>query len=281
MIDPYDVARRLGLDADGGVHRPVDGVPDARSAHPASYGRGSSARGTSRRDVLEVQSYLAMQGLGTTGTRPGIRSRRRRIDPEATMGNQESATLMDIRQIAAAHRESAIFVYRKHGRLHPKMWVESEKQVVLIEPSSWGACDVSDWQRVEMLTACVRSMDGTIIGRTDEVYIRDATKRSDRVMAEDLGLMVDFDPAIRSALMVHAYDMRTKETYMTMATFDLDNEGSPFWERHEMMQGYEMFAVPLWATAKQLRTLPRWPLSAFEADEYVNERFWITSRLDK
>lgn len=281
MIDPYDVARRLGMDADGGMHRSTDGLSDARRSHPTSYGRGSNARGTSRRDVLDVQRYFELQGMGAKRTGPSVRPRGRRTHSEATMVNQEKQEVKDIRSISAAHLESAIFVYQRHARLHPKMWVESENQIVLIEPSSWGACDIDDWQRVEMLCACVRSMDGAIIGRTDEVYIRDATKKSGRVMSDDLMSMVDFDPAIRSALMVHAYDMRSKETYLTMATFDLDNEGLPFWERHEMMNGYESFALPLWATAKQLRTIPKFPLSPFEADEFVNERFWITSRLEK
>lgn len=189
--------------------------------------------------------------------------------------------MKDLRKVAGSHREAAIFVYQQHGRVHPKLFVESETQIVLIEPSSWEACDVSDWQRAELLYACMRSVDAVIIGRCDEVYIREATMKRDRMMNDDLASMVDFDPSIRSALMVHSFDLRNNETYMTMATFDLDNEGLPFWERHEMISAYDVIAVPLWAAAKMIRRTPDYPLSAFEADEFVNERNWVTTRLDK
>jgi hypothetical protein len=137
-----------------------------------------------------------------------------------------------MRDIAAAHREASIFVYAQHGRMHPKLWVESESVIVLIEPTSWDACEITDWQRAQMLCAARLSIDGIVLGRCDEVYIRDMSVPG-AVKGGNLADMVDFDPSIRTALMVHAMDALTEETYLTMATFDLDNEGLPYWERHE------------------------------------------------
>lgn len=190
---------------------------------------------------------------------------------------------MNVQTISAAHREAAIFVYQHHGRLYPKMWVESESMIVMIEPKSWEACELSDWDRTQMLAACLRSSDGRIIGRTDEVYIRDMTvPGAKRNPDQDLALMVDFDPSIRSALMIHAVDLKTTETYLTMATFDLDNGGLPFWERHESMSYYERFAIPLWATAKLTsKRVKGWTISSAEAEDVCAEKGWLTTRLQK
>lgn len=189
---------------------------------------------------------------------------------------------MNIQTVCSAHREAAIYVYQQHGRLYPKMWVEAESVIVMIEPRTWEACDISDWQRTEMLANCVRSVDGGIVGRTDEVYIRDMTvPGAKRNQFDDLASMVDFDPSIRSALMIHAVDLRTTETYLTMGTFDLDNEGLPFWERHETMSYYERFAIPLWAAAKLCSRKTKTRLSIADADSFVEEQGWVVTRLQK
>lgn len=196
------------------------------------------------------------------------------------MGVEEA---MNIQRVSASHREAAIFVYVNHGRLYPKMWVESESVVCMIEPLTWEACDVTDWQRAQMLSACMRSIDAVIIGRTDEVYIRDMTvPGAKRNSHDNLAEMVDFDPSIRSALMIHAVDLRTTENYFTMATFDLDNGGMPYWERHESMTYYERFAIPLWASAKIMsRMNPEWRISVEDADDICGENGWSALRLDK
>ena len=153
----------------------------------------------------------------------------------------------------------------------------------MIEPLSWQACEVTDWQRAQMLSACMRSIDATIIGRTDEVYIRDMTvPGAKRNSSDNLAEMVDFDPSIRSALMVHSLEMTSKETYFTMATFDLDNQGSPFWERHESMSYYEKFAIPLWAAAKIIsRRSKDWDMTINDADDVCSENGWTALRLAK
>jgi hypothetical protein len=191
--------------------------------------------------------------------------------------------MMTLRSIAVSHRESAIFVYRQHGRLYPRMWVESEETICLIEPSTWEVCALTDWQRAQMLSKCTRSMGGLITGRTDEVYIRDLDKPgAKRNSSDNLAEVVDTDPSVRSALMIHSLDLRNTETFLTMATFDLDNEGLPFWERHESIRYFERFAIPLWAAAKmKSRRSKDWSLSPNEADEFCEEQGWVVTRLDK
>lgn len=283
MIEPYDIARRLGLDGHGGLYRPDHGVSDARSAHPAFDQGRFDRRGTSARDVQAVSRYLSLQGLGTTGPRPGVRSRRRRSHAKAEVGDQEITTMLRLYDVASSHREAAIFVYQQHGRLYPKMWVESETMIALIEPSSWEVCMPTDWQRAQMLSMVTRSLPGFIMGRTDEVYIRDLdTPGARRNPKDNLAELVDFDPSIRTALMIHAVDLRNTETYLTMATFDLDNEGLPFWERHENIRYFEQFAIPLWAAAKvPARRDRKTELSQYEADEFCEKHGWVVTRLDK
>lgn len=282
MMEPYDIARRLGMDADGGVHRSNHDLRDARRAHPTAHPRGFANGSTSVRDVQAVSRYFQMQGLGLTRPRPSVRSCGGRVDSETTLGDTETPDMSGLRVVASAHREASIFVYQQHGRLYPKLWVESDEKIILIEPREWENCDVTDWQRAQMLSASMRVIDATLVGRCDEVYIRDLHVPGEHIPGDNLADLVDFDPSIRSALMVHALDLRTTETYLTMATFDLDNEGLPFWERHEALSYYASFAVPLWAAAKLMRRQdPRWSLPAEEAESIIDDNGWIMTRLDK
>lgn len=278
MITSYDISLRIGLDGPGSLQRPNDGLLRARRAHPTSRARRSENGEGGSGDLPFLPGHIPMQELGVGRSRSGVRSRRRGSDSEATLGDETM-----IREIAGAHREASIFVYSQHGRLYPKLWVESESVIVLIEPKSWEACDLSDWQRAQLLSAARRSIDGFIVGRCDEVYIRDlnvpGAKKDGGI---NLAEMVDFDPSIRTALMVHAMNCLTGETYMTMATFDLDNEGLPYWERHETGSYYATFAIPLWASNKIMsRNRKNWLMSTEEADDLATEYGWTMTRLQK
>lgn len=279
MMLSYDIAIRLGLDGPGIMQGADNGLLRARRAHPAFRGRRSQ-NGTRRLENLpDMPGHIPMPPVGDDRPRSGVRSRRRRFDSGTTVGDET----MNVREIAAAHREASIFVYVQHGRLHPKLWVESESVIILIEPKTWEACDISDWQKAQMLASARLNIDGTIIGRCDEVYIRDMTvpgaKKGEK---ENLAEMVDFDPSIRSALMVHSMDCVSGETYMTMATFDLDNEGLPFWERHEAESYYATFAVPLWASTKLARRdRDHWFLPDDKADQVASDYGWMMTRLQK
>lgn len=278
MITSYDIALRTGLDGPGGLQRPDNGLRHARRTHPAFISRRSQNRKGSISDLPHMPGHIPMQEMGDERPRSGVRSRRRRVNSEAALGDETM-----IREIAGAHREASIFVYSQHGRLHPKLWVESESVIALIEPESWEACDVTDWQRAQMLAAVRRSIDGLVVGRCDEVYIRDLNiPGGKRDGGQNLAEMVDFDPSIRTALMVHAMDCLTGETYMTMATFDLDNQGSPYWERHETGSYYATFAVPLWASVKMApRTHRGYRLPYSDADDVALENRWVVTRLQK
>ena len=279
MITDHDIAIRTGLDEPGGLQRADDGVQRARRAHPTSRRRRSSDGETGFGDLPELSGHIPMPTVGDGGTRPGFRSRRRRFDSRSTLGDAK----VNLKDIAGAHREASIFVYTQHGRLHPKLWVESEMAIVLVEPLSWEACDITDWQRAQMICAARRSIDGLFVGRCDEVYIRDLhVPGAIRDGGMNLADMVDFDPSIRTALMVHGMDCLTGDTYMTMATFDLDNEGMPYWERHDAETYYATFAVPLWASSKIMRrNRKEWLTSQSDADDVARENGWMMTWLQK
>lgn len=277
MITDHDIAIRTGLDEPGSLQRQDDGVQRARRAHPTSRRRRPSDGKTGFGDLPELPGHIPMPTVGDDRTRPGVRSRRRGINSSATLGDAP----MSLRDIASAHREASIFVYTQHGRMHPKLWVESESEIVLIEPLSWDKCDVTDWQRAQMICAARRSVDGVVVGRCDEVYIRDLHVPG-AMKGGNLADMVDFDPSIRTALMVHSMDCVTAGTYMTMATFDLDNEGMPYWERHETDTYYATFAVPLWASSKIMRRDRHdWLTSQEDAQDVAYEHGWMMTWLQK
>lgn len=277
MITDHDIAIRTGLDEPGGLQRQDDGVQRARRAHPTSRRRRSEDGTRSLSDLPEVSGHIPMPTVGDGRPRSGFRSRRWGIDSGSTVGD----ATMKLRDIVGAHREALIVVYQQHGRLNPKLWAESESMIVLIQPMSWDVCDITEWQRAQMISAARRSIDATMVGRCDEVYIRDQSVPG-ALSGTNLAEIVDFDPSIRTALMVHGMNCLTGDTLMTMATFDLDETGMPFWERHEAESYYATFAVPLWASVKMMsRSHHDWFMSENDADDVARMNGWIMTWIQK
>lgn len=270
-----DAARRMGFA--GGMFRADDVLRDRRRAseqdHPSRRTNGTGGV----ENMSPLPRHLSVPTVGDDKSRPGVRSRRRRDDTVAAQDGQE----MNVHQIAGFHREACIETYKKHGRINSRLWCESHDWFAIIDPTVWEALDIKDWDRTEMLLASVQAIGGHIVGRCDEMLFRFGWNIGNPKREESLEELRDIDPSIRSALVVHALDGRTTESYMTLATVDLDEDGLPYWERHEGQYSIPMM-VSLWGVARELREARKEPPVAFEDAERVCAKHgWLVTFLNK
>ncbi len=266
-----------GMGPSGGMRRSEDVVRDDRSAlwknHPSGRGDGTG----STNDVSPLPRHFSVPKLGDDFSRSGVRSRRRRDDTGTEMGGET----MNVHQVAGYHREACVTVYKQHGRINPRLWCESREWFAIIDPVSWDSLRLTDWQRTIMLTATVKAIDGHMVGRCDEMLFRYGFAPEIADMSVSYEEMRDYDPSIRSGLVVHALDCKTTESYMTMATFDLDSEGLPFWEQHDG-QYHIPSMTPLWATGRLLKEArKRKPVPFEEAEEVCSDNGWLVTFLNK
>jgi len=252
-------------------------VRDSRSAswknHPSGRGNGEG----SGDNVSPLSRHFSVPKLGDDITGPGVRSCGGRDDTGATLGGEK----VNVHQIAGFHRESCISVYRQHGRINPRLWVESDDWFAIIDPTVIEALDVSDWDRTQMLMSAVRAVEGHVVGRCDEMLFRYGWNIGHPNANEPYEMLRETDPSIRSALVVHALDCRTTESYMTLATVDLDVEGMPFWERHDGQYSIPMM-TSLWGVGRMLKEARKKETIPFgESERLCSDHGWLVTFLNK
>lgn len=266
-----------GMGSSGGVRRDPNVVRDNRRAswqnHPSRHGDGTG----SVDGVSPLPRHFSVPKLGVDFPGPGVRSRRGWDDTGATVGGQT----MNVHQIAGFHREACISVYKQHGRINPRLWVESDDWFAIIDPTTWEAIEISDWDRTVMLLATLRAIDGRIVGRCDEMLFRYGWNIGNPKREGSYEQMRETDPSIRSALVVHALDVSTTESYMTMASVDLDAEGFPFWERHDGQYSIPMM-TSLWGVGRMLKEARKKKvLSLEQAEKQCDDFGWLVTFLNK
>lgn len=127
----------------------------------------------------------------------------------------------------AEHVHSAQFVYETCGNLTPKLWVHG-RPALFAEPASREAVEATDWQRAQLLCAMRAEAGGTIIGRSDEVWVR---------IGDDLPSLngplkdnVDTDPTISTGLLIVALDTKHETAVGLVTRQALMDDGSPVWQ---------------------------------------------------
>lgn len=250
-----------------------DGWRTSWENHPSRRGNGKGGV----EDLSPLPRHFSVPGVGDDESRSGVRSCGWWDDTEPAVGGQT----MNVHQIAGFHREACISVYQKHGRINQRLWAESSDWFAIIDPTTWEAMTVSDFDRATMLNSTARAIDGHIIGRCDEMLFRYGWNVGFETPAQSFEELREFDPSIRSAVVVHALDCRTTESHMTMASFDLDNEGMPFWERRDWQYSVPMM-VPLWQAGRMMKEARRRRKVAFEeAEDMCSASGWLVTFLNK
>lgn len=105
----------------------------------------------------------------------------------------------------ARHVDASRFVFEKHGNLTPKLWVWDRHTPDLIaEPETAGAVRATDFQRAQLLCAMQAEHRGSVIGRSDEVWVRIGDDLP--ILPGPLGEHSDTDPTISTGLLIVGLD---------------------------------------------------------------------------
>lgn len=136
----------------------------------------------------------------------------------------------------AEHVHSAQYVYETCGHLTPKLWVHGDGLSRIAEPATHDGARASDLDRARLLCAMRAEHGGTIVGRSDEVWVR---------LGDDLPTLpgslsehAETDPSICTGLLVVALDVRHAQMAAVVTRQALLDDGTTEWrlapiaERH-------------------------------------------------
>ena len=131
-----------------------------------------------------------------------------------------------IARAVAEHVQMAQHVFEVCGHLTPKLWVHGQS-ARFAEPASREAAQATDWQRAQLLCAMRAEARGSIIGRSDEVWVR---------LGDDLPTLpgplrehVDTDPSISTGLLIVALDTKHETAAGVVTRQALMDDGSAEW----------------------------------------------------
>lgn len=132
-----------------------------------------------------------------------------------------------ISRAVAVQVDYARFVFEHCGHLTPKMWVAG-RPIRFAEPASSEATAATDYQRARLLCAMRHESDGSIIGRTDEVWVRIGDDLP--ALTGALSTHVDTDPSISTGLLITALDVKHETACGVVTRQALMDDGSPVWQ---------------------------------------------------
>lgn len=148
--------------------------------------------------------------------------------------------------IAYQHSETARQVWKRSGRLFPKIWAQSVDQMIVASPLDGKASDaMTDEFRATLAVAMACRIDALAIGRSDEAYIRTASQAA--LIAGDLNRIADIDPEVRTCVITEAVAIGGSEEVTLVAIHHLDDAGRSDWEVRESHNSSRTSLVPLQA----------------------------------
>lgn len=132
---------------------------------------------------------------------------------------------MDILDEVHRHMRAGIAAWETSGELAPFLWARGKRTISATPFRADADMDIAD-----LLVMLGRVVDARIIGRTAEAWVgpHDVNRRG--TLAE----LADADPTIRTAVLVHAADVRSGEQVMMVAMAGLDDDGEPNWSMSEI-----------------------------------------------
>ena len=119
--------------------------------------------------------------------------------------------------------------WKIEGAIIPTLWAIGRGRIIFAQPKKAEA-----WQDIPQqmaIHALLRSIvKATTIGMIAEAWVRQQEPDKPMPKKGDLERVADFDPDVRTAIIVHGWDIGAARSHSHMARLDLDNEGSPMWE---------------------------------------------------
>lgn len=139
---------------------------------------------------------------------------------------------MSLERQAAVHLDAAIHAYELLGFVAPVLWAVGPGGSLTASPVTVEALEQSGQPvAATVLGSLAIATRATAIGRVDEAWVRVAPEDDplDEMRPGVLAERADTDPRVRTAIICHALDLRSRRQVLGMAVAGLDDEGSPTW----------------------------------------------------
>lgn len=169
--------------------------------------------------------------------------------------------------------DNAIDIWRRDRCVATCSWALGEKASAFAQPF-----DVEGWSipveaRIGLHALVAACVNARVIGRIDESWTKAMPEDSPLVHGE-LEEMADYDPEVKTALCVQAYDLLSERSFLYMAHLELFDDGSDHWVRsyHDDPEGRIIGGSQL--TARTIPMLTGQDISPDVVEQFLNALHW-------
>lgn len=135
-----------------------------------------------------------------------------------------------VEEACTAALRKAEYVYERNGELLPCMWAVGLHRSVHSVPMTAFAADQRPQLLLGLHSLLAHSVDAHWIGMSHEVWSHERDPDEPMPKKGDLGRLAATDPSVKTALLLHVYDIKTDEHVIGMSRLDLDRHGRPVWD---------------------------------------------------
>ena len=136
---------------------------------------------------------------------------------------------MSLERTCANFCMTAADQWKIDGAIIPTLWAIGDKRIIFAQPKNSDAWQNDNEQMA--VHALMRSIVcADLIGVIAEAWVRQQEPNNPVPKKGDLEAIADTDPNVRTAIIVHGWDVKAKRSHSHMARLDLDTEGVPMWE---------------------------------------------------
>ncbi len=134
-------------------------------------------------------------------------------------------------QLMTGLLDNAIDIWRRERMVSTVSWALGSKGSAFAQPFDKEGWDVSMEARIGLHALIASCVDAQYIGRIDETWMRAQDKGDRPLVHGELAELADYDPEVKTALCVQAYDVLSGSGYLYMASLELFPDGSEHWVR--------------------------------------------------
>ena len=132
-------------------------------------------------------------------------------------------------QIMLSLLGAAQVTYEKEKACNTCAWAIGEDRRAFAQPGDSEGQNQSEENKAAIHALIAASVEARWIGRIDEVWVGEMDALSDSPRRGELEEKAKYDPSIRTALTIQAYDIVTDESYVYVSLLGLDEDGRETW----------------------------------------------------
>ena len=176
--------------------------------------------------------------------------------------------------------DEACMMWERDGGVLTTSFAIGHSRAIFVQPASEEACKISSQTRVRIQALIAANAGAIYIGRIDESLITERPLDSPPLNRGDLEKMAKNDPSIKTAIVVHATDIRSGDSLVHIATCSIDDDGTLQWE-HGIFNDAEGELVAEAEQSSALAAVLNIPLTDAELREELGQLGWAVADSDE